>query len=85
MTGKLQIGKSEKRRKSTVSKGGSSLFNSAMSKSVPSNSGWHEMVILTWGEWSFSEFAFDLIARLNGTYRDKQRLSPCTEALLQPQ
>ena len=75
VTGKLSILRSETPIKSIIGKTKASLLlNFGMAKSVKIADNLHFGSMLTWGEPHFSQFGFDVIAIMQGTY-EASRLS----------
>lgn len=68
ITGKLSLFRSETPIESTIGKSKQSLLNFAMAKSIKISDNLHFGSMLLWGEPNFSQFAFDLIAMMQGTY-----------------
>ena len=69
VTGKLTLLNSATPITSTIGKGKESLFQSPMSDSVEIADGRHCGATLTWAEYNFSQFGFDVIAMMQGTYQ----------------
>ena len=69
VTGKLSILRSETPIKSIIGKTKASLLlNFGMAKSVKIADNLHFGSMLMWGESDFSQFGFDIIAMMQGTY-----------------
>jgi hypothetical protein len=68
ITGKLSILHSETPTESCIGKDKSSLLNMGMTKSVKITDNLHFSAMLLWTEPYFSEFGFDIIAMMQGTY-----------------
>lgn len=69
LTGRVQVVQSQTSIESTVGEGKQNLLNALpMSASVEISSNLHLGAILVWSEFAFSQFAFDLIAMMRGTY-----------------
>lgn len=75
LTGKLQILRSEQPIESTIDKAKQSLLQSApMSSSIRVTDTLHFGTMLMWNKPAFSQFAFDVLAIMQGTY-EQGRLS----------
>lgn len=68
MTGKLSLLRSETPITSVIGKDKSSLLNMGMTGSVKITDSLHFGAMLIWGEPNFSQFGFDLIAMMQGTF-----------------
>jgi hypothetical protein len=67
-TGKMFLCSSETPIESTIGKNKSSLLNVGMTQSEEGTDNRHLFAMLMWNEFHFSQFGFDLIARMQGTY-----------------
>ncbi len=67
-TGKLSLLKSETSIESSIGKSKQSLLNFAMTESIKTSNSHHFGAMVMWGEPNFSQFGFDLIAMMQGTY-----------------
>jgi hypothetical protein len=67
-TGKLHLLRSETPIESTIGKGKASLLNSGQAESIKIADNLHFGSMLMWSEAYFSQFGFDLIAMMQGTY-----------------
>jgi len=67
-TGKLSLLRSETPIESMIGKNKQSLLNWGMAESVKVADALHFGSMLMWGEPNFSQFGFDLIAMMQGTY-----------------
>jgi hypothetical protein len=67
-TGKLSLLRSETPIESRIGKNKQSLLNLGMAESVKVADALHLGSMLMWGEPNFSQFGFDLIAMMQGTY-----------------
>jgi len=68
LTGKLTLLRSETPIESTIGKTKQSLLNWGMVESIKISDNLHFGSMLMWGESNFSQFGFDLIAMMQGTY-----------------
>jgi len=68
VTGKMSLLRSETPIESTIGKKKSSLLNVGMTQSVKITDNLHFGAMLMWSEFHFSQFGFDLIAMMQGTY-----------------
>ena len=71
-TGRLFFIPSNTPMESSVGRSKGSLLNAGISETVKVADDTHVAVRLIWGEFVFSQFAFDLIAMLQGTYHPAQ-------------
>lgn len=67
-TGKLSLLRSETPIESTIGKNKESLLNSGMSESVKITDSLYFGAMLMWAEPNFSQFGFDVLAMMQGTY-----------------
>jgi hypothetical protein len=68
LTGRLTLLRSETQIESMIGKKNQSLLNSVMAKSIKISDTLHFGSVLTWDEPNFSQFGFDVIAMMQGTY-----------------
>ncbi len=67
-TGKMSLTRSETAIESTIGRNKSSLLNFGMTQSVKVTDNLYFGAMLMWNEFHFSQFGFDLIAMMQGTY-----------------
>jgi len=68
LTGRITILRSETPMQSTIGRSKKSLLNAPWAESIRIADNMHIGAMLMWGENFFSQFAFDLLALLRGTY-----------------
>jgi len=68
VTGKMLLTQSATPSESTIGKNKSSLLNFGRTQSVKVTDNVHFGAMLMWSEFHFSQFGFDLIAMMQGTY-----------------
>ena len=68
VTGKLSLLRSATPIEGMIGKNNQSLLNWAMAESIRASDDLHFSSMLAWGEPNFSQFGFDLIAMMQGTY-----------------
>ena len=68
VTAKLTLIKSETPIESTIGKNRQSLFHWGQAESIRVTDSFHISSMLMWGEPYFSQFGFDVIAMMQGTY-----------------
>ncbi len=68
VTGKLNLLRSETPIESTIGKSKQSLLNFGMTESIKIADNLHFGAMLMWSEPNFSQFGFDVLAMMQGTY-----------------
>lgn len=68
VTGKLNLLRSETPIESTIGKSKQSLLNFGMTESIKIADNFHFGAMLMWDEPNFSQFGFDVLAMMQGTY-----------------
>jgi hypothetical protein len=69
LTGRITLLRSETPMQSTIGRGKKSLLNAPWTESIRIADNVYLNAMLMWGEPFFSQFAFDLLALLRGTYK----------------
>ncbi|WP_444939396.1 DUF6602 domain-containing protein [Microbulbifer sp. JMSA002] len=68
VTGKLSLLRARESIDSTIGKGKSSLLKVGIAKSVKASDNLHFSAMVMWSESHFSQFGFDILAMMQGTY-----------------